>query len=755
MTFVTKNNWTTEPFNMDKIRETYKRICYWFNSKCPFSELEQNIENFIIDWISTQDINKIIIRSAISLISPKNTSWEYIAGRFGILNLYKEAKKSTGYEESELYTWEYFEELINEYVDRWLYYKDYKKHYTDEEIIHLWNYIDCKRDMTYNHTTVWLYNSRYLLNRDWVIRELPQHMYMAIAMYLAIPEDKENRIDFVKRVYNACSRWEISLPTPTLLNARTNFHQLSSCFKFNVDDDLRAIYHNIENMAQVSKYGWGIGVYLGNIRSRGGTIRGVKWTSWWVNPWVKVINDTAIAVNQLGARAWAISVTLDVFHRDIYSFLDMQTETGDIRAKAFDLFPAVTFPDLFMERVENNLNWTLFDPKEVYDVTGKKLQDMYWEEFNKFYMECEQNAQLTLKEVVVAKDLFKKYLKCTVETGMPYAFFRDTVNELNPNKHCWMIYNTNLCTEIQQNTSASKFTQEVLDTESWEVAIKYMPWDTVTCNLASINCAKVYTDEKIAEILPVAMRVLDNVIELNMFPVKEAELTAKKYRPVGLWFLWLAQRLAENQLNYESEEARNYVDGLFKKYSFHTLRASVDLAKERGAYPMFEWSEWSKGCFNWESISDKYPEEGWFFLKQDMKEYWTRFGYHFAPAPNTSTSLVVWTTAAVLPVYKKFFTESNSKGTTVNVAPNLNAETFWYYKEYTAMDMNNVIDMVSVIYKWVDQSISFEWMVNPAKVTPKELYGYYFKSWRQGIKTVYYVRSQSAEINDDCASCSW
>lgn len=191
-------------------------------------------------------------------------------------------------------------------------------------------------------------------------------------------------------MYEYCSTWKISLPTPTILNARTNYHQLSSCFKLNVDDDLRSIYHSVENMAQISKFwGW-VWVYLWNIRSKGGPIRWVKWMSGWVNPWVKVINDTAIAVNQLGSRAWAISVTLDVWHRDIYDFLDLQTETWDMRRKSFDIFPAITIPDLFMERVENNQNWTLFDPKEILDFYWEKLQDNFWEDFNKFYLECEK-----------------------------------------------------------------------------------------------------------------------------------------------------------------------------------------------------------------------------------------------------------------------------------------------------------------------------------------------------------------------------
>lgn len=305
-----------------------------------------------------------------------------------------------------------------------------------------------------------------------------------------------------------------------------------------------------------------------------------------VLPWAKVMNDTAIAVNQLGARMGSISVTLDVFHRDIYSFLDMQTETGDIRRKAYDLFPSVSFPDLFMKRVQQDGPWTIFDPHEIENVTGKKLQDHFGDAFEKFYSECEKNDKLELKETVSAKELFKKYLKTVVETGMPYAFFRDTVNRLNPNKHVGNIYGTQLCVEICQNTSPSQFVEEVQD--DGQVVIKYQPGDTVVCNLASINVAKVHTPEEMKEVMPVCMKLLDNVITLNFYPVQETSITAHKYRPVGVGFLGLAEYLAVNKLSYDTQEARKATDELFEQFAYHTLKASNQLAKERGTYSVYE-----------------------------------------------------------------------------------------------------------------------------------------------------------------------
>jgi ribonucleoside-diphosphate reductase alpha chain len=753
---IKKSNWKTEDFDIEKIRETYKKVSYKLARICKFETLEESLKKYIVEWMKTSDITEMMIKSAIDLISVENTSWQFIAWRLSLINLYKEASKNRKMDLNKIYEAKHYKDLFKDYVKKGLYYKKFYDYYSEEDIVEAGKYLKKEYDFDYNYTTMMMYKRRYLLNPNKKVFELPQEMYMSVALFLAIPEEKENRLLFAKKIYDACATWKISLPTPTLLNARTNFHQLSSCFKFNVDDDLRAIYHSIENMSQVSKFGWWIWVYLWNIRSRWWSIRWVNWAAGWVNPWIKVINDTAVAVNQLWARAWAISVTLDVFHRDIYDFLELQTETWDIRSKSFDVFPAVTFPDLFMDRVKNNEDWTLFDPKEIEDITWKKLQDHFWEDFDKFYSECEKNDKLVLKKTTNAKELFKQFMKTTVETWMPYAFFRDTVNKLNPNKHAWNIYSTQLCVEICQNTSTSKFVEEEI--EDWVISIKYEAWDSVVCNLASINVAKVNTDEEMKKIVPIAMRVLDNVIDLNFYPIKEAENTSKKYRSVWLWFLGLAEYLAVNKLAYDSKEARSHVDDLFEKYAYHTLKSSNKLAKQRWTYKVYEGSDWSKWILIWK-------DEKWFKTNSKMSDKWSkliknikkdgmRFAYHLAPAPNTSTALIVWTTASVLPIYKKYFVETNAIAATVNVAPNLNEENFWYYKEYVNLNMKDVIDMMAVIYKWLDQSISFEWMINPSSISPRELYEYYLRAHEKWIKTVYYVRSMSLSV-ESCESCSW
>lgn len=753
---VVKADGEKELFDIEKIRAVFSRAAVGYEKECLFEDLIEAFKKNIVNEIRTADIGKLLIKTCVDLVTVENIFWQNIAARILLGDLYKQATKNRGIEQKDIYTPEAFKAFFDDYIARGIYYKDFYTYYSDADILEAGSRLSRETDQSYEYTTVVSFAKRYLLNPNKVVRELPQEMYMALALFLAIPEKPEGRLAFAFKVYEHCSKQRISLPTPTLLNARTNYHQLSSCFKINVDDDLRGIYHAIENMAQISKFGGGVGVYLGNIRARGSSIRGVHGMSGGVNPWVKVINDTAVAVNQLGARLGAISVTLDIWHLDIYDFLDLQTETGDIRAKAFDIFPAVSIPDLFMKRLKEDGDITLFDPHEIESLHGKCLQDSFDADFEAFYLMLEKDERLLMKKTVKAKEIFKKFLKSTVETGMPYVFFRDTVNRLNPNKHAGNIYSTQLCTEICQNTSATKFIEEAL--EDGKIVIRYEPGDLVVCNLASINVATVCEPEVIADVFPVVMRVLDNVVTLNYYPIQEARRTALRYRSVGLGYLGLAEYLATRKLAYDSEEARQEVDRLFERYTLHTYRASIDIAKERGTYELYPGSEYSKGILlgrdsEWFQKQTAFPAE-WQQLFADMKEYGVRFGYHTAPAPNTSTAGVVGTTAALLPIYKKFFVETNLSAPTIRVAPKLSKENFWYYKEYINMNMNDVIDMMAVIYPWIDQSISFEWMIDPAKVSPAQLYSYYVKSWEQGIKTVYYVRSLSGEVKEDCVSCS-
>jgi len=394
---VVKTDGNRESFDLEKIRVSYNRIAGNLTEKCPFDELAESLKKYLVDNIKTTDINLLLVKTAVNLISIENISRQDIAGRFATIDLYKKASRQRNLAVPDLYLPQSFLSLVKEYVADDLYYQHFFDKYSDDDFLQAGAYIKPERDMIYNYTTLLMLKKRYLLNPNKIIKELPQHMYMAVALFLAIPESRENRLAMALQIYDAISLQKLSLATPTLMNARRKFHQLSSCFVLSIDDDLRSIYHNIENIAQISKYGGGVGTYLWHVRSKWWSIRWVKGVSWWVIPWVKVINDTAIAVNQQWVRAGAISVTNDIRHRDIMDFLSMQTETWDIRRKAFDIFPAISVPDLFMERVRQNKDRTLFDPKEIYDLTWKRLEDSFGQTFNDFYHQCEKDPRIELK----------------------------------------------------------------------------------------------------------------------------------------------------------------------------------------------------------------------------------------------------------------------------------------------------------------------------------------------------------------------
>ncbi len=400
---VIKNDGSKEVFDLTKIKAVFDRCVQGYEESCRFEDMVEAFKNNIVEDIKTSDINKLLVKTCIDLVSVENITWQYVAARIFLGNLYKKAVKNRGIMMDEIYTPETYKALFDEYVEKGLYYKKFYDYYSEKDILEAGKHLNKELDEAYEYTTNLSLAKRYLLNPNGVVKELPQEMYMSVALFLAIPEKKESRLKFALEIYEHCSNQRISLPTPTLINARTNYHQLSSCFKINIDDDLRAIYHGFENMAQISKFGGGIGVYLGNIRARGASIRGVEGASGGINPWVKVINNTATAVNQLGARLGAISVTLDIWHHDIYDFLDLQTETGDIRSKAFDIFPAISIPDLFMKRLQENGDWTLFDPHEVEKKYGKRLQDSFDKSFEEMYETLEKDKLLKVKRTVSAK----------------------------------------------------------------------------------------------------------------------------------------------------------------------------------------------------------------------------------------------------------------------------------------------------------------------------------------------------------------
>jgi Ribonucleotide reductase, alpha subunit len=425
-------------------------------------ELDMDAQIQFRDGITTKEIQQLLIRTAAEKVSAENPDWTYVAARLLLYDLYKDVGHLRGYKVKDKingkykpYNPESFYELIKKYTERGIYGEYLLENYTKEEIDQLARYIDPDRDLLFTYTGIKVLFDRYLVrDEEGRVIELPQEMYMLIAMTLAIPEKKEERLNWAKTFYDLQSLHLVSLATPTLMNARRPYTQLSSCFVLTVDDDLYDIFDNVKKAGMISKFAGGLGIYLGKIRATGAPIRKFKGASSGVLPVVKIINDVMVYVDQLGMRKGSASITLDIWHKDVLDFLEVKTNVGDERKKAHDIHPAISIPDLFMKRLKENRKWTLFDPYYCKNVRDRKnLEDFYGEEFEELYLKLEKELPDYAKKEISAFELWKRLLTVIFETGEPYIFFRDTANRLNPNKHCGMVYSSNLCHEIVQNQS--------------------------------------------------------------------------------------------------------------------------------------------------------------------------------------------------------------------------------------------------------------------------------------------------------------
>ena len=567
-------------------------------------------------------------------------------------------------------------------------------------------------------------------------------------------KEENNRLNWVKKFYDMMSLHRVTMATPTQSNARKPYHQLSSCFIDTVPDSLDGIYNSVSKFANVSKFGGGMGMYFGKVRSRGGSIRGFEGASGGVIRWIKVVNDTAVAVDQLGMRQGAVAVYLDVWHKDLPEFLQLRTNNGDDRMKAHDIFPGVCYPDLFWKLVKEDLNkdWYLMDPHEIMQVKGYCLEDTFGKDWENKYWECVNDVRIS-KRVIGLKDLVRLILKSAVETGTPFAFYRDTVNRMNPNKHRGMIYCSNLCTEIAQNMSEAELISTCVSTEEGDnvIVTKAKPGDFVVCNLASLCLGNIdVTDShEIEELTATVVRALDNVIDLNFYPVKDAELTNQKYRAVGLGVSGYHHMLAKNKIKWESEEHLRFVGRVFEEIGYAAVKAGNELAKERGSYRFFEGSEWQTGEY---FERRGYNSEKWKELRKNVADFGMRNAWLMATAPTSSTSILIGTTAGLDPVMNKFFLEEKKGAILPRVAPELSMETYWYYKQAHYIDQVWSVKAAGIRQRHIDQAQSFNfWINNEYKMS--RLLNLYILAWEEGVKTVYYVRSKALDPHD-CDSCS-
>lgn len=781
MLTVVKRNGRIEKLDITKIQKFTREAVANLNY-VDQSELEVDAHLQFRDGITTEEIQETLIKTAVNKIDVDRPDWTFVAARLFLYDLYHQVNGFTGY--GKLYDYLVKGEKEGRIV---LGLKDLY------DLDDLDAYVKPKRDLQFNYLGIKTLYDRYLIkDRQNTPIELPQHMFMAIAMFLA--QNEENRQEWAKKFYDILSRFEVMAATPTLSNARTPRHQLSSCYIGSTPDNIEGIFDGYKEMALLSKYGGGIGWDWNQVRAMGSFIDGHKNAAGGTIPFLKIANDVAVAVDQLGTRKGAIAVYIEPWHLDIFDFLDLKKNSGEERRRAHDLFPALWLNDLFMERVENDEIWTLFDPFEA-----KELSGLYGEDFKKRYLELEADESI-ISEKVKAKELWKKILLSYYETGNPFLTFKDTANRANPNDHAGVIRSSNLCTEIFQNTAPNYYKIKIkfndgsllivdedkeikVDSGIVKKAAKITALDsidgkkifivekekidgqTAVCNLASINLSKVNTKEAIERVAPIAIRMLDNVIDLNFYPLEKVKNTNLASRAIGLGVMGEAQMLAQKQIHWGTQEHLDTIDEVMEIVSFNAIKASSDLAIEKGKYANFEGSKWSKGIMPHDSANaevSKLVDRGglfgftcdWDSLRKKVQQDGMRNGYLMAIAPTSSISILVGTTQTIEPVYKRKWFEENLSGLIPVVVPEISPETWQYYTPAYELDQMHLIRAAAIRQKWIDQGQSLNIFISVDKASGRLLNELYTNAWKLGIKSTYYLRSQSPEANEDVADRS-
>jgi ribonucleoside-diphosphate reductase alpha chain len=757
------------------------------------SDLELDAQIKFIDGMSSADIQDALIKTAVEKIDIDVPNWTFVASRLFLFDLYHRVGKVTHGIKGKPYC------PLKDYI-----------RYGQEagriipglgdkfDLDDLDAHIKPERDFLFNYLGVKTLYDRYLIkNKDADPIELPQHMFMGIAMFLAQNEDDKQKS--AKEFYDVISQFEVMLATPTLSNARTNRHQLSSCYIGSSPDNIEGIFDAYKEMALLSKFGGGIGWDWNAIRSLGGVIDNHKSAAGGIVPFLKITNDIALAVDQLGTRKGAIAVYLEPWHMDIVDFIDLKKNSGEERRRAHDLFPALWISDLFMKRVMADEHWTLFDPYEVRD-----LSEINGEEFEKRYIEYENDDSKT-KDQMRAKDLWKKILLSYFESGSPFLAFKDTANRANPNSHRGIIRSSNLCTEIFQNTNPNhyliKFEFEDGTIETYEedeiltvdsgipkkankitaldslngkkifiVEKEKIDGETAVCNLASVNLSKINTREDIERVVPTAMRMLDNVIDLNFYPLRKVKATNLQTRAVGLGVMGESQMIAEHALTWGSNDHLKKIDSIMESISYTAIKSSSELAAEKGSYPTFEGSNWSKGIMPHDSapqaanalVEKDLFDTGydWDALRAQVKKDGMRNGYLMAIAPTSSISILVGTTQAIEPVFKRKWFEENLSGLIPVVVPKLSPDTWAHYTPAYEVEQTDIIKAAAVRQKWIDQGQSTNIFMSLDKASGRYLNEIYTLAWQLGLKSTYYLRSQSpeaaaaVEVEDRSLECS-
>ncbi len=763
---VTHLDGTVAPLDMGRLNTIVTEACEGLAEVDGALIQKETLKN-LYDGVAQSDVSTALVMTARTLVE-REPNYSYVTARLLMDNIRAEglgflgvATSATHHEMSELYA-----KALPAYIAKGVEFELLNPVLLDFDLEKLGKAINHERDQQFTYLGLQTLYDRYFIHKDGTRFELPQVFFMRVAMGLAIEEkQKEDRaIEF----YNLLSSFDYMASTPTLFNAGTLRAQLSSCYLTTVPDDLGGIYDAIRDNALLSKFAGGLGNDWTPVRSLGAYIKGTNGKSQGVVPFLKVVNDTAVAVNQGGKRKGAVCAYLETWHMDIEEFIELRKNTGDDRRRTHDMNTANWIPDLFMKRVFDDGQWTLFSPSEVpdlHDLTGKAFEERY-----EYYEALTQyGGKIKLFKTIQAKDLWRKMLSMLFETGHPWLTFKDPCNLRSPQQHVGVVHSSNLCTEITLNTNAD------------EIAV---------CNLGSVNLPNHIVDgkldtAKLQKTIKVAVRMLDNVIDINYYSVPQARNSNFRHRPVGLGIMGFQDALYLQHIPYGSDAAVEFADKSMEAVSYYAIQASCDLADERGAYETFQGSLWSKGVLPLDSQQILIEQRGQKYIDVDLTESldWApirarvqkgiRNSNIMAIAPTATIANITGVSQSIEPTYQNLYVKSNLSGEFTVINPylvrDLKARGLWdsvmindlkYYdgsvqqieripqelKDLYAtafeVDTKWIVDAASRRQKWIDQAQSLNLYI--AGASGKKLDVTYRMAWYRGLKTTYYLRALAA-----------
>ena len=764
---VKKRNGRLEEFEVNKINRFVERTCEELEGVSA-SEVVLDMETTFYDKIPTSEIDKSIELTARQKIY-KEPNYSFVAARVVLTNLYKEILKESV--DADTFDADYRSVFVKNVK------KAAKDNLFDSRLLNydlkdLAEYIKPERDLIFKYVGIKNIYDRYLFRDQDKVVETPQAFYMRVAMGLCFNEDDPQ--ERAKALYDVYSQHLASPSTPTLFNSGTKHNQLSSCYLSEIHDSVDGIFDGLWQEARKSKYAGGLGFHVSKIRATGSHIKGTNGTSSGLIPWLKIYNDMLVACDQAGKRRGSGCAYLEPWHLDVVDFVDLRKVGGEERRRCHDLNTALWCCDLFFKRIKAGEKWTLFCPSDVADLT-----DLFGEEFEKryeYYESLVESGQITNYEVMPAKDLWKKILKSLFETSHPWITFKDNANLRYSNIHEGTLHGSNLCTEIYLHTKHSEYDEG----EKTKIG------ETAVCNLSSINLSNHVINNKIdkkllSQTISKIIRALDNVIDINFYPTKEAYNANMRHRPIGMGTMGWADAYAKLGIQQDSDEGVKFADELMEYISYHAILTSSKLAKERGKYKSYEGSTWSQNklpidtwnkLMKWKGKKTSKSTLDWAPVRDSIKKHGIRNSNTMAIAPNASIAYQVGCEQSIEPFFSVLFRYENKSGNyyivNFHFVDAMRERGLWnnemaeavkqadgdvsllnipedlkqIYKIAFDRDQEKLIEATAARQKWIDQGISFN--LYNGKTSLKFLNDIYLHSANEGLKSTYYLRNQAA-----------